>query len=241
MSDEFGLSKHDYTLVAFDLPAYGRSKELLSTNKDRKEDYNRIEGRRIKKFNNMPTLEYFEFCSKVGFELMKLLGYKTYSICGWNDGARIACLLAINYQSRVNSLLLWGFVPIMDKHSCEAVSRTRDTGTWDEKILSYYTDVYGEKNFSKLWKEYVDYIISTLELTKHFDIREQLKQIKCPTMILYGESDSIVDYKSHVEPLHMQIYDSDIVRLPDLAHNIHQANPLKFNFLLNTFMTSVHC
>lgn len=236
MSDsEVGLSKRDYTLVAFDLPAYGRSQELANVGQDN----NDMIGNNKKKFNNMPSWDYFEFCAKVGSRLMMSLGFKTYSVCGWNDGARIASLLAINYQSRVNSLLLWGFVPMMDKHSCEAIARTRDTGTWQPDIVKLYTDVYGEQKFSKLWKEYVDFIISTLELAKYFDISEELKHIKCPTMILHGSSDSIVDYRLHVKPLHMKIYDSQIIVLPNVAHNIHQANPLKFNSLLNTLITSV--
>lgn len=230
MSEEFGLNKNDFTLVAYDLPNYGKSK-VTSVTKDR---YGKII-----KFNNLPSMEYFELCARLGAKLMSFLNFKTYSVCGWSDGARVASLLAIKYQSRVDSLLLWGFVPIMDEQSCEAVARTRDTSTWNPKVLEFYSDVYGEQKFSELWKEYVDFLISTLEQPVQFDLREQLKHIKCPTMILHGSEDPIVDFRKHVKPLHMQIYDSEIVQIPDMAHNIHQAYPEKFNTLLTTLITTV--
>lgn len=225
LDEESGLSKDEFTIVAFDLPCFGRSNtDNIKLPDDLKGD---------------PTLEYYEFCAEIGAKLMAKLNHKTYSVGGWSDGARVACLLAIKHQSRVNSLLLWGFVPIMDELSCRAIARTRDTSIWDPQIKEYYSSVYGEQNFSDLWRKYVDFIISTLELTETFDIRDQLNQIKCPTLIMHGTNDPIVNFNEHVKPLEMQIYDSDIIQFNGLAHNIHQADPNRFNQILTTFVTSI--
>lgn len=223
LDEEYGLNKDEFTIVAFDLPCFGRS-NVGQLPGDLKDD---------------PTLEYYEFCAEIGSKLMRKLDYKTYSVGGWSDGARIACLLAIKYQSRVDSLLLWGFVPIMDELSCRAIAKTRDTSIWDPQIKEYYSSVYGEQKFSDLWRKYVDFIISTLELKETFDIRDQLNKIKCPTLILHGSNDPIVNYNKHVKPLEMQIYDSDIIQFNGLAHNIHQADPNRFNQILTTFVTSI--
>lgn len=186
-----------------------------------------------------PTKEYFDFCANVGAKLMQKLGHKTYSVAGWSDGARVASLLAIKHQSRVNALLLWGFVPIMDKRSCEAIARTRDTSSWDPQVREFYSSVYGEQKFSDLWRRYVDYIVATLEYPVQFDIRNELCQIKCPTLILHGTKDPIVSFMEHVKPLEAQIFDSDILQLKGMAHNIHQADPGQFNQVLSNFVTSV--
>lgn len=238
---KLGLSHDEFTIVTFDLPGQGSSTCLVPSVKcplktppltaqqkmNNEPDY----------FSALPTMEYFELCADTGASLMASLGHKTYSVAGWSDGARVASLLAIRHQSRVNSLLLWAFVPIMDKHSCEAISRTRDTDTWDPEALKVYTKVYGgQERFSDYWKAYVDFIMSTLEFPDHFDIRNLLSKIKCPTLVLHGKQDPIVDYRQHVEPLNMQIYNSEIQQLDGLAQNIHQSNPSQFNALLAKFV-----
>lgn len=221
LSSKFGLSRDEFTIVAFDLPGYGKSEPKAEE----------------KAFD--PTLQYFEFCALVGAKLMSSLGHKTYSIAGWDDGARVASLIAVTNQSRVNALILWGFIPVMDKETAGAIARTRDTGSWNEQIREYYSSVYGEQLFSDLWRKYVDFIIASLELPDQFDIRQRLAQIKCPTLIMYGSEDPIVSYTEHVKPLEMLIYDSELLTFKGLAHNIHQANPGQFNQVVTSFVTSV--
>lgn len=222
-SKEGLLDKDEFTLVAYDLPGFGRSDEELTNG-----------------LKTDPTIEYFEFCAQIGAQLMAELKYKTYSVAGWSDGARVACLLAIKHESRVNSLLLWGFVPLMDEQSTKAIAKTRDTSTWDPQIREFYSSIYGEQKFSDLWRKYVDFIVTTLELpNQQIDLRSKLSKIKCPTLILHGQQDPIVHYSTHIKPLEMQIYDSDIMQFKYLAHNIHQSAPEQFNQVITTFVTSV--
>lgn len=226
--NDFSLQLHDrqlaecFTLVALDLPGCGKS-EL------------------VPKIKCEPTLEYLSYCAQTCAKLMSKLGHKTYSVAGWNDGARVAAILAIECQSRVDALILWGFAAHMDKRSCLALARTRDVSTWDEGVLQLYTSVYGRDCFSDLWRKYVDYIVSTLELEEQerFDVRDRLNLIKCPTLILHGGKDPIIDFETLVKPLEMQIYDSDIVQFPDSAYNIHQADVHQFNQAMTSFVMGV--
>lgn len=238
MSDEFGINKEEFTMVAYDMPGYGKSKTAPPKVVSRRK-YQQQAQEPVGNGDILPSMEYFQLCARLGAKLMAKLSYKTYSVGGWSDGAKVACLLAIEYQSRCNSLLLWGFVPVMDKMSCDAIARTRDTSTWNPEALEFYSKVYGDTKFSDLWRKYVDFIISTLEVPEYFDIQDRLKQIKCPTMILHGSKDPIVNYQKHVKPLDTAIYNSEIVKLNDLSHNIHQAAPKRFNQLLTTFVASV--
>lgn len=210
------LSK--FTIVTYDLPGFGKSTI--------------IEG-----FTTDPTLEYFKVAAQVGSKLMSELGFKTYSLGGWSDGARVACLLAAECQSRVNTLLLWSFLPAIDTESSWAFSRTRDIGTWNPEALEIYSSVYGEQEFSEKWRKYVDYLVSTLEQSERLDLKHNLSAIKCPTLILHGSRDPIVKFQEHVEPLEKLIYDSNIKQIKGLAHNIHQADPKQFNRVLTDFVT----
>lgn len=229
-------SFEEFTIVAYDMPGYGES---LPAPARKQRKYRQQPSEPVLDGDVLPSREYFELCANLGAKLMAHLRFKTYSVCGWDDGAKVACLLAIRHQSRCNSLLLWGFVPTMDDFSCNAVARTRDTSTWEPTALRFYSDVYGEAKFSDLWRKYVDFIVSTLEVENYLDIREELKLIKCPTLILHGSRDAIVNFKKHVKPLELKIYDSEIVRMRGLAHNIHQAAPDTFNQLLTTLVTSI--
>lgn len=222
MDKECGLARDEFTVIAPDLPGYGRSQL-------RHEELKVCE----------PSLEYFQLCARICAKLMAELGHKTYSVGGWSDGARVGALLAIQCQSRVNSLCLWGFSPVMDKASCWATARARDTSIWEPDVLKTYSDVYGEEHFSDLWRKYVDFVVRTLELPDQFDIRDQLKQIKCPTLVLHGANDPIISYEAHVKPIEMQIYDSQIGQFQGLAHNIHQADPVGFNQVMARFVSSV--
>lgn len=185
-----------------------------------------------------PCLEYFELCAQVCGQLMSKLGFKTYSIGGWDDGARVGALMAISFQSRCNALILWGFAPKMDKEWSLATARVRDTGSWEPEVLQNYTNVYGEQTFSEMWRKYVDFVVKALELPETFDISSRLSKIKCPTLVLHGSHDPIISWSSHVQPIEMQIYDSHLKQFPKLAHNLHQADPARFNPLIEQFVAT---
>uniref|UniRef100_A0A6G1SCS7 Valacyclovir hydrolase n=1 Tax=Aceria tosichella TaxID=561515 RepID=A0A6G1SCS7_9ACAR len=222
-SSNASLSADQFTVVAPDLPGFGRSEVF---NEEKRQ-------------NCLPTLEYYEWCAEVCAKLMAKLNHKTYSVAGWSDGARVGALLAIKSPSRVDSLILWGFSPVMDKEWCLATARARDTSSWEPSVIQTYSDVYGEQNFSELWRAYVDFVVKTLEMPEQlFDIRSRLSLIKCPTLVLHGSLDPIINYRAHVKPIEMQIYDSQISQFKGLAHNIHQADPAQFNQVLAKFVST---
>lgn len=65
-------------------------------------------------------------------------------------------------------------------------------------------EIYGEDRFADYWTRWVE-AMDDICRTKNGNIcTEYLKNIKCPTYILYGEKDPLVD-KVHVSHLHTQI------------------------------------
>lgn len=183
-------------------------------------------------------LESFERDADLAAKLMRHLNYKTYSVLGWSDGAKVASLIAIKHPSRVDNLIIWGFTAHMDKKSCQAIGKTRDVETWEPSMLKIYQDCYGVEQFTDLWHRYVDFVVWTLEFEERFDIRHRLNTIKCPTLIVHGQNDPLVDYNDHIKPLDFQIYDSNIKTFPRASHNLHQAYPKQFNELVSQFIIS---
>jgi len=67
--------------------------------------------------------------------------------------------------------------------------------------------VYGQEVFRKLWSDWVDTHVEIL--ARGGDIcQNQLSKIKCPTLILYGAKDPLVDI-SHMEYIHDRIPNSE--------------------------------
>jgi valacyclovir hydrolase len=65
-------------------------------------------------------------------------------------------------------------------------------------------EVYGEELFARYWAQWVDGMAALYNDNNANICGEILKDIKCPTFILYGEKDPIVD-KVHATHLHTNI------------------------------------
>lgn len=167
---------------------------------------------------------------------MEKLGHKLYSVLGWSDGAKIALLLAITNQARVEKLVIWGVVPYASEYDIKAVSRTRDTSVFHPISRDLYIGAYGKELFEQLWHKHVDYCVSFAgNATAIWDIRERMKTIKCPTLILHGDKDPLID-KNHPYTAERIIADSRLYRFANGSHNIHQTYEKEFNKVVTDFL-----
>lgn len=65
-------------------------------------------------------------------------------------------------------------------------------------------EIYGQERFARYWASWVD-AMDAIYRAKDGDIcSDRLKDIKCPTFILYGQKDPMVD-GVHVSHLHTHI------------------------------------
>lgn len=168
--------------------------------------------------------------------LMDKLGFKLYSVLGWSDGAKIALLLAIQQQARVDKLVVWGVVPNATEYDIKAVSMTRDINVFDPKAKKLYIDAYGQDLFEQLWHKHVDYCVSfSGNAEQIWDIRTKMQTIKCPTLILHGDKDPLID-KNHPITAEREIADSRLVRFPNGSHNIHQVYVQEFKKTVTNFL-----
>ncbi|KAG9509079.1 Valacyclovir hydrolase [Fragariocoptes setiger] len=209
-----GLDTNKFTIIAIDLPGYGKSRPP----------------------ERMYSVESYPNDARKAGMLMAKLGYHLYSVLGWSDGAKIALLLAIENQARVEKLVVWGVVPYCSAHDLTAVSRTRDTSIFDPKSRELYVKAYGEELFEQLWHKHVDYCVSfTGNAVAIWDIRDRMKTIKCPTLILHGDKDPLID-KEHPGTAERLIPDSRLVRFANGSHNIHQTYAKEFNKIVTDFL-----
>lgn len=184
----------------------------------------------------MYSVESYPNDARKASALMDKLGYKLYSVLGWSDGAKIALLLAIQNQARVDKLVVWGVVPYASEYDIKAVSMTRDIQIFDPKSRKLYIEAYGQELFEALWHKHVDYCVSfSGNATSIWDIRKDMQTIKCPTLILHGDKDPLID-KEHPYTAERIIADSRLVRFPNGSHNIHQVFTDEFNKTVTNFL-----
>lgn len=86
-------------------------------------------------------------------------------------------------------------------------TETRDIKTWSERMRKPMIEVYGEEYFAKLWAKWCDGMETVFNANNGNICSHLLKDIKCPTLILHGEKDPMVD-NVHVSYLHTHIVNS---------------------------------
>lgn len=184
----------------------------------------------------MYSLDSYPNDARKAAGLMDKLGYKLYSVLGWSDGSKVAMLLATQNQARIDKLVIWGVVPNATEYDIKAVSMTRDINVFDPKAKKLYIDAYGQDLFEQLWHKHVDYCVSfSGNAGVIWDVRKEIRNIKCPTLILHGDKDPLID-KAHPFTAEREIADSRLVRFPNGSHNIHQVYVQEFNKIVTNFL-----
>ncbi|XP_068623926.1 valacyclovir hydrolase-like isoform X2 [Battus philenor] len=208
-----GLNREQFTIVAWDPIGYGKSRPP----------------------DKVFTPDFFEKDADVAFEFLKLLKIPKFSILGWSDGGITAMILTAKYPSVVNKLVIWGSNSFILPHEVENLKKIKDVKSWSNKMRQPMIDVYGEEKFAKYWSDWVDGMVFISE-TKNGNIcSELIKNITCPTFILHGEKDPLVD-NVHVSHLHTNIESSRVHLYPDGKHNIHIRYAEDFNKKVQEFL-----
>lgn len=171
--------------------------------------------------------DYADFVHKIVLQL----GYEKCSIIGHSFGGKIGLLYASKYDTE--KLILFGspYKKEIEKDSMKVKAL---------KQIKKVPFLKGMVEFAKKHMGSVDYrnasgVMRDI-LVKHVnnDITENIKKIKCPTLIVWGENDTTVD-KSNAYEIEKYIKDAGVVILPGTHYayleNINQVNKIIRNFL----------
>ncbi|CAG2118821.1 unnamed protein product, partial [Medioppia subpectinata] len=198
-----------FTLIAWDPPGYG---------------YSRPPERQW-------CLEIYAIDADLAAKLMEKLGINFYSILGWSDGAKTALQMAIKYQSVINKTVIWGVGCFCKPENIRALYATRNVKVWNPRVRELFESVYGNE-LQTLWGRLVDFYQSTM---LNWSLKSEIKRIHCPTFILHGDIDPLIDLE-HPNYLLSHISDSRLHRFADGSHNIHQEFAKQFNQLVQDFL-----
>ena len=181
-------------------------------------------------------------------ELLNHLRIDNYFLLGHSMGGMIVQEMAALYPERINKLICFGTGSIgVLPNRFETINESRT------KIKKFGLSKVRQE-IAKTW--FIDYLIgegfklcidegrkastqaalASLDAWECWDGREQLKHIKCPTLIIWSDKDRSYDW-SQQNILKKGIVDSRLEIVENCAHNSHMEKPKLFNTIVKNFLS----
>ena len=213
----------DYRVITPALPGFGEShkvKSLDSINKMAKEIINVLDQKKIDKFNlighSMGGMIVQEITKLIGDRVNKLICYATGSI------GDIPGRFETMDETREK----------LKKDGTE-VSFSRVPKKWfvkGDKDKNYFLCKNAVKDVS------LEAADNALLAMKNWRGKEDLKNIKNETLIIWGDKDTSYNF-DQVDTLNKNIKNSRLEIFKDCAHNVHLEQPDQFNNLVKKFIS----
>ena len=213
----------DYRVITPALPGFGEShnvKSLNSINKMAKEIINVLDQKKIDKFNlighSMGGMIVQEITKLIGDRVNKLICFATGSI-GDIPGRFETMDETREKLKKEGTQLSFSRVPLK----------------WfvkGDKDKNYFLCENAVKNVS------LEAADNALLAMKNWRGKENLKNIKNDTLIIWGDKDTSYNF-DQVDTLNKNIKNSRLEIFKDCAHNVHLEKPDQFNNLVKEFIS----
>lgn len=181
--------------------------------------------------------------------LLDYLNIKKAMVCGLSLGGHTAIQLAVNAPTQVEGLILIG-APCTNKFNlyeriCVPINRAclrimpMSWLAWSISVVlgntsstkEYIKEVVGSMNhdyFNRVWKA-----------ATSMESRPELTKIKCPTLILIGDHDSLT--KRQQPFIHQSIPQSKLVVITGANHGTNLDNPIQVRQEISEFLQEWSC
>lgn len=225
------LTKKNYRVLLLDLLDQGRSKTI-------KTDY---------------TLEDQADILKL---LLDELNIDNIHLAGMSYGGKVSLTFALKYMDKLKSLSLintdcynWKYTKELSKSWLKA-GETLDGELFASTILtsmyslSYYENNYDvmkqkENYFKKnLDKDYYERFKRGVLSAMNYDLRDRLKEIKLPTLVLTSDEDYVIPKKAQ-KYMYDNIEGSKWEIINDAGHAVMYEKPEEFIDILMEFLNSI--
>lgn len=230
------LSKH-FRVFAIDLPGSGRSSRIDYKTMDPEKDLLEI----VKKFIYLLKLEK---PSVVGFSLG---GWITMRL-SIDESESIGKIVVVNsvgiadYMSLGDKVI--GFYPLAKFIAYKFINPKKS-----DKVENFLRGTFSDKKL-KIRKEFLDYFGETMKTShnllfisrltakhKELNLETKLKEIKNPTLVVWGEDDKIIPLKKNIQNF-KQIPNSSVRIIKGAGHIPPLETPVEFNKIVIEFLQS---
>ncbi|XP_053980552.1 valacyclovir hydrolase-like [Hylaeus volcanicus] len=209
-----GLDREKFTVIAWDPPGYGKSRPP----------------------NRTFPLDFYSRDATWARNLMKTLGFETFSPVGWSDGGVSALILSANYPQNVRKLVAVAAQAFLSQEEIEEYRQIRNIDTLPDDLRQQLSDYYGADYFRNMWAAWIDGL-DNIYTQRNGDIcKELLPKIRAPTLIMQGSNDTGV-------PAFHRVYLKDHIRgaklkiVQNATHPVQLEYPEEFNSIVTDFLT----
>ncbi|RLD64068.1 MAG: alpha/beta hydrolase [Bacteroidetes bacterium] len=208
------------------------------------------QGQSTKLHNQKYTQEYQADVLK---KLLEYLGIKKINIVGISYGGNSALTFACKYQEYVERLLLFNSAAYTSPWLKDIgdgwikAGLTRDGNLYYKvTIPTIYSAKYYEEKLDWMKArekilfpifsnpEFLDAMERLTRSAESFDVRENLKNLNIPVMIISAEQDTLTPLKEQ-EYLYKHIKNSYWIKLPEVGHASMYEKPMVFTSLITGF------
>ncbi|MDV2884810.1 alpha/beta hydrolase [Alkalihalophilus pseudofirmus] len=184
--------------------------------------------------------------SKDLINLLKHLGIEKANLCGLSMGGHISLQAAIRYPSYVKSLILIGtpFTMKFNWYEKFFVPINRWSNRMIPMALSAKLQALTLSTFNRKNRKYIEETVSSMSYTNwvriwdavsRMDSKDKLKDITCPTLILYGDHDTMTQRQQKY--MNEMIYDSRLLIIHNAHHATNMDNAEEVNFHIEQFLS----
>ena len=212
----FGRQGSPFTIVTFDPRGYGGSRPP-------ERDF------------SIKPVHFLEQDTMDAHDLMQQLGFNSYSVLGWCNGATTGMLLAARQPQAVTKLVIWGGVAYLTQEDIDLFEKTRNIANWSVQMREPPEKVYGS-DLASLWSDWIDSMVAKLKDGGDL-CKSELQKVQCPTLVLHGDKDPLVP-PFHPTYINEHIAGSRLKSFPEGKHNIHLKYAQEFNEEVETFLLS---
>ena len=187
--------------------------------------------------------------------LLRFIEWDSCSFAGMAGGAMVAQLFAVRYPHMVDKLILSNTAARMDYH-CRAkikswmdsvqagglLLRAQVTIPWGfgSTFMEEHPELLADATLERLMQKAPSrqaHIQLVEGLLMARDMREELKNVNCPTLVVSGDEDLIFPEKYGRE-LAMAIPGAQLEVLEGVGHSSHVEKPQRLGQLMQTFLTA---
>lgn len=167
----------------------------------------------------------------------KLNNFESFYLLGHSFGGALAMLYALKNPHKIKKLILYNPAIIREKNlKVRFILLFTKILKPLEKILPQKLAYFFKKIFYRLVVKSYDYFLVDENLKKtliniYKDLREEAKNLKVKTILIWGENDKVTPLK-HGKFLKELIKDSELIIFPG-GHSFHNENPELFKEIIN--------
>ncbi len=178
-------------------------------------------------------------------EFIELMGYNNMVVLGNSLGGHIAALYALKHPSKVKAMILTGSSGLFESAMGTTFPKRGDYQFIKDRTEHTFFDP------KMATKELVDEVydicnnrlkaikvIATAKSAIRHNLRDDLEQIKMPTLLIWGKDDTITPAFVG-EEFHRLIEGSELHFINQCGHAPMMERPIEFNNLLDDFLKRI--